>query len=288
MQLKKVKNMQMSISKNLDIYAKKEDIIPLSILTFFLVILQIWSILEMKLLGLFITIVLAMPTYILFVSLYKRFKYPILQIYDECLIYTYGAKKIYFEDIDTLEFYHGKNTSIVITLKNKQRYAGVKFKHPPFEKDKISFNIFDIDYDRQLLEQELKKKAKDIRYNILENSFENITLKDNYIPNKVDLWKRFFGFFGIIFLILYSLNSIKKNSIVVPGRGHHVELTDVAMYIMILAVFFLILRILLVIVDHYDKRNNEDFYKNAKITMSTLGWISFFAALMYSLFVQGI
>lgn len=267
---------------HININTNKEDTYSAIALLVFLIIFQILTIIALSWLGLLMTLILGIPTYMLYMSLYRRLKYPIVQIYDDYINYSYGGIKVYYEDIKTIEINKLNTLSIELTLKNEDKYKDTKFKHPLFEKEKISFILFLVDFDIELLEKELKKKINDLTSNIVEN----LDVKKDtefYIANEVGLGTRLLSIFGIIFLTIYSFYSIAHNKIVVPGKGRAIELTDISMYIMVVAVFFFIIRILLIVIDHYDKRNNEKSYENAKIIVSTIGYIFFFLALIYSL-----
>lgn len=267
---------------HININTNKEDTYSAIALLVFLIIFQILTIIALSWLGLLMTLILCIPTYMLYTSLYRRLKYPIVQIYDDYINYSYGGIKVYYEDIKTIEINKLNTLSIELTLKNEDKYKDTKFKHPLFEKEKISFILFLVDFDIELLEKELKKKINDLTSNIVEN----LDVKKDtefYIANEVGLGTRLLSIFGIIFLTIYSFYSIAHNKIVVPGKGRAIELTDISMYIMVVAVFFFIIRILLIVIDHYDKRNNEKSYENAKIIVSTIGYIFFFLALIYSL-----
>lgn len=267
---------------HININTNKEDTYSSIALLVFLIIFQILTIIALTWLGLLMTLILGIPTYMLYTSLYKRLKYPIVQIYDDYINYSYDGIKVYYEDIKTIEINKLNTLSIELTLKNEDKYKDIKFKHPLFEKEKISFIIFLVDFDIELLEKELKKKINDLTSNIVEN-LDVKRDKEFYIANEVGLGTRLLSIFGVIFLTIYSFYSIAHNKIVVLGKGRAIELTDISMYIMVVAVFFFIIRILLIILDHYDKRNNEESYENAKIIVSTLGYIFFFLALIYSL-----
>lgn len=267
---------------HININTNKEDTYSSIALLVFLITFQILTIIKLIWLGLLITLILGIPTYMLYKSLYRRLKYPILQIYDDYINYSYCGIKVYYEDIKMIEINKLNTPSIELTLKNEDKYKDIKFKHPLFEKEKISFIIFLVDFDIELLEKELKKKINDLTSNIVEN-LDVKKDKEFYIANEVGLCTRLLSIFGVIFLTIYSFYSIAHNKIVVPGKGRAIELNDISMYIMVVAIFFFIIRILLIILDHYDKRNNEKSYENAKIIVSTLGYILFFFALIYSL-----
>jgi TRAP-type C4-dicarboxylate transport system permease small subunit len=94
----------------------------------------------------------------------------------------------------------------------------------------------------------------------------------NHIPTKERISNSLFS----VFLLVYGGYGIWINDIYIPGkRGNGIHLHDVPAWVMYGAFICACLVMLSVVVDHYDKRNNEINYKRFADAFRVLGWCFF-------------
>lgn len=94
-----------------------------------------------------------------------------------------------------------------------------------------------------------------------KNPLEN---KDNYVANDIPWRKRLAKKTLIIFLLCYGVYGVYSGTLYLPlGRGEFTFQGN-AVYFAFAALLLGALYLLIEIIDHYDKRNNEFSYKRIK------------------------
>jgi Zn-finger nucleic acid-binding protein len=102
-----------------------------------------------------------------------------------------------------------------------------------------------------------------------------------YTPNHIPEKKRKLNSIFSVFLFLYGSYGVYVNNLVIPiGRKRGIHLHDVPAWIMYGAIICACLVMLSVIVDHYDKRNNETNYNLFANIFVYLGWAFFVLSLV--------
>jgi hypothetical protein len=87
---------------------------------------------------------------------------------------------------------------------------------------------------------------------------------ENYVPNDIPLPQRVAKKILIIFLLCYGTYGVYSGTLYLPlGRGE-VTFQGNAVYFSFAALLLGALYLLIEIIDHYDKRNNEFSYKRIK------------------------
>ena len=86
---------------------------------------------------------------------------------------------------------------------------------------------------------------------------------ESYVPNAVPKSKRVFGVIWSLFLLLYGVFSFFKGDLWIPGVGaaSGISFTGEALIIVLVAIFFSCCNLLLPVIDHFDKRDNEIIYQ---------------------------
>lgn len=98
-----------------------------------------------------------------------------------------------------------------------------------------------------------------------------------YTPNHIPADERLRNVAFSILLFAYGSYGVWINDLYIPGkRSRGIHLHDVPAWIMYGAIVCACLVMLSVVVDHYDKRNNETNYKLFADVFKFLGW-GFFA-----------
>jgi hypothetical protein len=107
-----------------------------------------------------------------------------------------------------------------------------------------------------------------------------------YTPNHIPEGERAKCLLFSVGLIIYGTFGVYIDDLYVPGkRSKGLHFHGVPCWVMYFAFLFAALNLLSVVVDHYDKRNNETNYKKfAKVTRR-IGWLLFFVALLLDLLV---
>jgi len=105
-----------------------------------------------------------------------------------------------------------------------------------------------------------------------------------YTPNHIPANERLQNAAFSILLFAYGSYGVWVNDLYIPGkRSRGVHLHDVPAWIMYGAITCACLVMLSVVVDHYDKRNNETNYKLFANIFKYLGWGFFALSLMMAI-----
>ena len=97
-----------------------------------------------------------------------------------------------------------------------------------------------------------------------------------YRPNHIPAEERLKNIAFSILLFAYGTYGVRVNDLYIPGkRSKGVHLHDVPAWIMYGAIICACLVMLSVVVDHYDKRNNETNYRLFADVFKFLGWVFF-------------
>jgi hypothetical protein len=108
-----------------------------------------------------------------------------------------------------------------------------------------------------------------------------------YTPNQIPLRQRIINSLLALFLIGYGLVGLIQDDIYIPGRrsrGWHLH--GVPAIIMFVAMACAALVCVSVIVDHFDRRDNERQYKLFAHVFQIAGWVCFVAALVIAIVVK--
>jgi len=105
-----------------------------------------------------------------------------------------------------------------------------------------------------------------------------------YQPNAVPAATRTFNIVASALLLIYGTYGILVNDLFIPGkRSHGVHLHDDPALAMYGAFVCACLVMMSVVVDHYDRRNNERKYRFFSIVFQSMGWSLFVLALVLHL-----
>jgi hypothetical protein len=100
-------------------------------------------------------------------------------------------------------------------------------------------------------------------------------------PNFIPAGTRYFHIIASLLLLAYGTHGIYVNDLVIPGRrGRSDHLQDEAALIMYAAFICACIVMISVVIDHYDKRDNEHKYQAAGRLFKYLGWGLFVFALL--------
>jgi hypothetical protein len=106
-----------------------------------------------------------------------------------------------------------------------------------------------------------------------------------YIPNQIPTGERASHMVLSLLLFAYGSYGVWVNDLYVPGRrSRGVHLHDVPAWIMYGAVICACLVMLSVVLDHYDRRNNERHYRLFAATGEGVGWTLFLVSLLWGIF----
>ena len=88
-------------------------------------------------------------------------------------------------------------------------------------------------------------------------------------------------------LLTYGTYGLYMNDILIPGRrGAVMHLSGIPAWLVYIAMLFAAANMLAVVIDHYDKRNNERAYLHIVVSSQWLGWIFFISALTWKLIAK--
>lgn len=241
----------------------RNDIVFVSILTFFLFILTIWSFFTFGSAGIllaFFTGLPVIPFFLIVQQRYKELNKTVLELFeDHCTLYQ--EKDIYSCDYKELNSIILKDTQLSFHLKDNTTFT-IK------DADALRCDIHKLLY---VLEQ---KKDTNTPLNEL---FE----KAPYIPNSHSFKNRLFALFFGLQVIALSVYGIYKGELYLPTKhGDTMTLTGISFYIGLLSACLGIISLILYFRDHYDTRDNEAFYTRWINTSLYGAYSLFFLALL--------
>ena len=90
-----------------------------------------------------------------------------------------------------------------------------------------------------------------------------MTKLEKYTPNHIPKVERVFNIFWSLILLAFAYDSFTSDSFHLPGRGASdgIIFTGYSLWVFGSALVFGVVNLLVNVVDHYDKRNNETQYK---------------------------
>lgn len=105
-----------------------------------------------------------------------------------------------------------------------------------------------------------------------------------FSPNHIPIKQRAINTLSSAFLLAYGGYGIWVNDFYIPGkRSKGLHLHDVPAWVMYGAFICACLVMLSVVVDHYDRRNNETNYKIFAAVFRFLGWFFFGLSLVLAI-----
>jgi hypothetical protein len=109
-----------------------------------------------------------------------------------------------------------------------------------------------------------------------------------YIPNLIPARQRVQHVIASLFLIGYGGYGVWRNDLYLPGKrsGQGVHLRDEPAWLMCAAMVIACLVLLSVVVDHYDRRDNERLYRRVATGGEWLGWGLFAGSLLWAIIRQ--
>ena len=106
-----------------------------------------------------------------------------------------------------------------------------------------------------------------------------------HIPNRIPREERRMNLLFSALLFAYGSYGVWINDLYIPGkRSRGIHLHDVPAWIMYAAMICACLVMLSVVVDHYDRRNNERHYRTFAEVGKFVGWGLFGASLFFAVF----
>ena len=106
-------------------------------------------------------------------------------------------------------------------------------------------------------------------------------------PNHIPKGERIGYIIFSLLLLAYGTYGVWVNDLFVPGRrSRGIHLHDGTAWMMYGAIICACLVMLSVVVDHYDRRNNERHYRVFAAVGEYVGWTLFVLSLLWSLFSQ--
>lgn len=103
----------------------------------------------------------------------------------------------------------------------------------------------------------------------------------DYKPNEVDSTDRFMSIATSLILLAYGGYGIYVNDLYIPGkRSKGIHLHDTPALVMYGAFICACLVLTSLVIDHYDRRNNEHKYQAFASIFKALGWGLFIASIV--------
>lgn len=106
-----------------------------------------------------------------------------------------------------------------------------------------------------------------------------------HVPNTIPRSERITNVVSSILLFAYGSYGIWANDLYIPGkRSRGLHLHDAPAWMMYGAILCACWVMLSVVLDHYDRRNNERYYRRFATMGKVVGWGLFFLSLLWALF----
>lgn len=105
-----------------------------------------------------------------------------------------------------------------------------------------------------------------------------------YIPNEIDGGERSANLWLSLLLLAYGGYGVWQNDLWLPGKRGGLHLYDEPAWVMYAAMLCGCLVMVSVVVDHYDRRNNEKSYRLFAESTKAIGWILFALAVVFAIF----
>ena len=113
----------------------------------------------------------------------------------------------------------------------------------------------------------------------------NLKSKDVHIPNIISRNERVWNIIISAVLLIYGGYGIYINDLYIPGKKGGIHLHNEPTLIMYGAFICGVFAMLSVVIDHYDKRNNERKYEILAKIFKYLAWGLFVIAIAHQLFI---
>jgi hypothetical protein len=108
----------------------------------------------------------------------------------------------------------------------------------------------------------------------------------SYFPNHIPKGERILNVVLSLLLLFYGTAGVMADDLYIPGKHRPgIHFHGEPAWIIYGAFLFAIANMMSVVIDHYDKRNNETTYKVFARVSQILGWTCFVGALALDLFV---
>lgn len=112
-------------------------------------------------------------------------------------------------------------------------------------------------------------------------------MEENYTPNHIPKGQRTGYLVFSLFLLGYGAYGVWVNDLYLPGRrSRGIHLHDAPAWMMYGAIICACLVMLSVVVDHYDRRNNETNYRIFADVFTAIGWAMFALSLLFGFIRQ--
>jgi MFS family permease len=114
--------------------------------------------------------------------------------------------------------------------------------------------------------------------------FQRAPAVGGYSPNRIDLSTRVFHVLSSLGLLAYGAFGLWIDDLYVPGkRGKGIHFHGIAAVTMFFAMLSACVVLCSVVVDHYDRRDNESAYRRVATYGEFVGWSLMFAAVLLEL-----
>lgn len=119
-----------------------------------------------------------------------------------------------------------------------------------------------------------------------ELSWAGPTYDENgrYVPNEIPFKERVCHIILSILLIAYGTYGVLVNDLYIPGKRRGIHLHDVPAWIMYGAIICACMVLFAVVIDHYDRRDNEKHYRMFASVGEYVGWSCFGVSLLWGMF----
>lgn len=107
-----------------------------------------------------------------------------------------------------------------------------------------------------------------------------------YVPNQIPVRTRILNSLMSLGMIVYGYIGIRLDDLFVPGKRGGIHLHSVSAWVMYAAMLCASAHLAAVVIDHYDRRNNERYYQQFGRLSQWVGWTLFVLSLVAGLTVR--
>jgi hypothetical protein len=119
----------------------------------------------------------------------------------------------------------------------------------------------------------------------LDAPIRHLDGEGKYVPNSISIGNRLLSVLFSLALLIYGANGIYTDDLYIPGKRGGIHFSGLSTWLAYAGIICLCVSLLSIIIDHYDKRDNEHKYYEFGKGIRLLGFILFLVAIVFNLIV---
>ena len=113
-----------------------------------------------------------------------------------------------------------------------------------------------------------------------EEPIRQVDGEGNYIPNSISVASRLINIIITIALLIYGAQGIYTDDLYIPGKGGGTHYSGTSIWLVYAGIICLCMYLISIVIDHYDKRDNEHYYYKFGKSIRLIGFLFYLAAIV--------